>query len=90
VCLNILFHVPGIYLTTNTRVTNGKEFRRTIKNVPITVPAQSKAQTAFARSNARIVGSNPTQGIYVLCAYCLEVEALCWADPPSKSPTDCV
>jgi hypothetical protein len=30
-CFNILFHVPGIYLTTSTRVTNEKEFGRTIE-----------------------------------------------------------
>jgi hypothetical protein len=30
---------------------------------PITVVARSKASTLFARSNAGIVGSNPTQGM---------------------------
>jgi hypothetical protein len=38
--------------------------------VPITVAARSRARTVFARSNAGIVGSNPTQGIDVfLCVY---------------------
>jgi hypothetical protein len=32
---------------------------------PITVAARSKASTLFACSNIGIVGSNPTQGIYV-------------------------
>jgi hypothetical protein len=32
---------------------------------PITVAAQSKARTVFARSNAGIVGSNPNQGMDV-------------------------
>jgi hypothetical protein len=32
---------------------------------PLTVAAQSKAWTVFARSDAGIVGSNPTQGMYV-------------------------
>jgi hypothetical protein len=31
--------------------------------IPITVAAQSKAWTVFARSNTDIVGSNPTQGM---------------------------
>jgi hypothetical protein len=35
---------------------------------PITVAAPSKARTVFARSNAVIVGSNPTQGVDV-CVY---------------------
>jgi hypothetical protein len=37
---------------------------------PITVAARSKARTAFARSNARIVGSDPNQGMEVcVCVY---------------------
>jgi hypothetical protein len=37
----------------------------------ITVAAQSNAWTVFARSNARIVGSNPTQGmdVCIVCVY---------------------
>jgi hypothetical protein len=33
--------------------------------LPIAVAARSKAWTVFARSDAVIVGSNPTQGMYV-------------------------
>jgi hypothetical protein len=38
---------------------------------PVTVDAHSKAWTVFARSNAGIVGSNPTQGtdVCVVCVY---------------------
>jgi hypothetical protein len=37
-------------------------------HLPIIVAARSKTLTAFARSNAGIVGSNPTQGMDV-CVY---------------------
>jgi hypothetical protein len=39
--------------------------------LPITMAARSKARTAFARSNAGIVGSNPTQGmdVCIVCVY---------------------
>jgi hypothetical protein len=55
--------------------------------LPITVAARSKA-----RSNAGIVGSNPTKSmdICLVCVYCVfvlscvQVEALRRADPPSK------
>jgi hypothetical protein len=38
---------------------------------PITVAARSKAWTVFARSNAGIVGSYPTQGmdVCIVCVY---------------------
>jgi hypothetical protein len=36
---------------------------------PVKVAAQSKAWTIFARSDAGIVGSNPTQGMDVCCVY---------------------
>jgi hypothetical protein len=40
--------------------------------VPVTVAARSKAGNVFARSNAGIVGSNPTQGMDVcLCLFCV-------------------
>jgi hypothetical protein len=58
--------------------------------MPIRVAAQSKAWNALARSNTRIIGSNPTRSmdIYIMCVYsvlfCAYVEALRWADPPSK------
>jgi hypothetical protein len=44
-----------------------------LHQTPITVAALSKAWTVFARSNAGIVGSNPTQGmdvcVWVYCVY---------------------
>jgi hypothetical protein len=53
--------------------------------------ARSKAWTVFSRSNAGIVGSNPTQGMDVcLCVYsvsvlsCVQVVALWRADHSSK------
>jgi hypothetical protein len=60
--------------------------------MPVTEVARSEAWTVFARSNAGIVGSNPTQGmdICIMCVYsvfvlsCVQVEALRRADPPSK------
>jgi hypothetical protein len=36
---------------------------------PVTVAARSKAWNVFARSDARIVGPNPTQGMDVWCVY---------------------
>jgi hypothetical protein len=59
--------------------------------VPITVAARSKAWIVFARLNAGIVGSNPTQGLDVcVCVYsefvlsCVQVAALRRADHPSN------
>jgi hypothetical protein len=43
--------------------------------LPITVAAQPKAWTVFARSNAGNVGSNPTQGMDV-CVYVYSVFVL--------------
>jgi hypothetical protein len=40
---------------------------------PITVAAPPKAWTAFARSNAGIVGSNPTQNMDVCVVYVYSV-----------------
>jgi hypothetical protein len=37
--------------------------------LPVTVAERSKAWTVFARSEAGIVDSNPTQGIDVWCVY---------------------
>jgi hypothetical protein len=39
--------------------------------VSITAVARSEAYTVFSRSNAGIVGSNPTQGMDV-CSVCLD------------------
>jgi hypothetical protein len=62
-----------------------------MKNWAITVAARSKAWTVFARSNAGIVVSNPTQGMDVcVCVYfvfvlsCVLVAALRWAHHSSK------
>jgi hypothetical protein len=65
---------------------------------PITVAARCKAWTVFARSNAGVVGSNPTQGIDVCIVFIssvfvlfgVQVEALRRADPRPRHPTDCV
>jgi hypothetical protein len=42
-----------------------------VHHKPITLAARSKAWTVFARSNAGIMGSNPTQGtdVYILCLF---------------------
>jgi hypothetical protein len=57
------------------------------------VAARPKAWKVFARSNAGIVGSNPTQdmdacvclfSVFVLS--CIKVAALRWADLSSKEP----
>jgi hypothetical protein len=37
--------------------------------MPVTVAERSKACTVFARSEAGIVSSNPTQGMDVWCVY---------------------
>jgi hypothetical protein len=53
------------------------------------VAARSEARTVFDRSNTGITGSNPARGMdvcthfSVLCC-AVYVEALRWADPPSK------
>jgi hypothetical protein len=38
---------------------------------PVTLAARSKARTVFARSNAGIMGWNPTQGmdVCIVCVY---------------------
>jgi hypothetical protein len=41
--------------------------------MPVTVVARSEAKTVFARSNAGIMGSNPTQGIDV----CVRLFCVC-------------
>jgi hypothetical protein len=49
---------------------------------PITVTARSKALTVFARSNAGIVGSNPTRGmdvcvrLFFVCVFLCVVSGL--------------
>jgi hypothetical protein len=64
--------------------------------MPITVAAGSKSWTVFARLNAGIVGSNPSQGMDV----CLRLFCVCvvlhryWPCvgliPRPRSPTDCL
>jgi hypothetical protein len=44
-----------------------------LRGLPITVAARSTAWTLFARSNAEIVGSNPTQGMDV----CVSLFCVC-------------
>jgi hypothetical protein len=43
------------------------------EKLPVTVAERSKALTVFARSEAGIVGSNPTKGMYVwcMCLFCV-------------------
>jgi hypothetical protein len=45
------------------------EFERICEEAPVTVASLSKASTVFARSDAGIVGSNPTQGMDVWSMY---------------------
>jgi hypothetical protein len=53
--------------------------------MPVTVAGRSKACTVFARSEAGIVGSNPTQGMDVWCVYAF-ILCLGRADlPPMES-----
>jgi hypothetical protein len=57
---------------------------------PITEAPQSKASTVFARSDAGIVGSSPTEGmdvsvcVYSVCVVLCVDSSLAMADPPSK------
>jgi hypothetical protein len=52
---------------------------------PITMAARCKVWNVFFRSNAGIVGSNPTRGPNVwMHLFCVQVAALWWVDPPSK------
>jgi hypothetical protein len=46
-------------------------------DLPITAAAQSKAWTVFARSNAGIVGWNPTQGMDICCMYAFILGLCC-------------
>jgi hypothetical protein len=79
-------------LSLQPRFHNQNIFLRYVQCLPITVAARSKAWTAFALSNAGIVGSNPIRGkdVCIECFYsvfvffCVYVAALRRADPPSK------
>jgi hypothetical protein len=47
-------------------------YERYIQQGPTTVAARSKARTVFARLNTGIVGSNPTESMYVcVCLFCV-------------------
>jgi hypothetical protein len=48
-------------------------FTKVYGYVPVTVAERSKACTVFARSEAGIVGSNPKQGLDVLCVWAFSV-----------------
>jgi hypothetical protein len=55
--------------------------------MPVTVAERYEAWTVFARSEAGIMGSNPTEGMDVWCVYvlsCVLVEALRRDDHSSK------
>jgi hypothetical protein len=62
-------------------------------SLPVTVVEQSKACTVFARSEAGIVGSNPTQGMDVcMCVFfcvCIQVTSDELITRP-RSPTECL
>jgi hypothetical protein len=46
--------------------------------MPVTISARSKASTLFARSDAGMVGSNPTQGMDVWCVcVCMRLFCVC-------------
>jgi hypothetical protein len=45
------------------------DYCSSFKFLLVTIAARSKACTVFARSEARIVGSNLTQGMNVWCVY---------------------
>jgi hypothetical protein len=60
-----------------------------VSYVPVTVTERSKACAVFARSEAGIVGSYPTQGMDVWCvcvrfSVSVQVEALRRVDHPPK------
>jgi hypothetical protein len=81
--------VRWIHLTEN--MVNLRIFMVTVMNIqPVTVTERSKACTVFARLEAGILDSNPTQGmdvwyvyVFILCVRCT-VEALQRADHSSK------
>jgi hypothetical protein len=47
-----------------------------INSSQVTVAARSKARTVFAHWNVGIMGSNPTQGMYVWCV-CMLLFCVC-------------
>jgi hypothetical protein len=61
-----------------------------MKNIGLSAAALSKAWTVFVRSNAAIMGSNPTRGmdvcvhLFYVCVVLCVGSALRRADPPSE------
>jgi hypothetical protein len=67
----------SVYLSTSVYpLSISSNFKAYEAYGPVTVTARSKAWTVFARSNAGIVGSNPTQGMDVLCV-CMCLFCVC-------------
>jgi hypothetical protein len=68
--LNYLYGNPSL-IRSNwggvIRISEAKDIPKRKKAV--TVPGRAKACTVFARSEAGFVGSNPTQGMDILCVY---------------------
>jgi hypothetical protein len=75
---------PVIYLRLHLRFANANNYTRILtkykqtletymrklkRREPVTEAERSKAWTVFALSEAGIMGSNPTQGMYVLFVY---------------------
>jgi hypothetical protein len=60
------------FLKSHTSLSYSLFFQHLTEPLPTMVTARSKAWPVFARSNAGIVGSNPTQGMDVcVCAFVL-------------------
>jgi hypothetical protein len=57
------------------------KFALIMETQPVTVAERSKASTVFARSDAGVAGSNPTQDMDVCCVY---VFILCLCCPVFK------
>jgi hypothetical protein len=73
---------PGLYVQSHITCDRGIKlwfyydfYTQVI--VPVSVANPSKAWTVFARSDAGIVGSNPTQGMDVWCV-CMRLFCLCF------------
>jgi hypothetical protein len=62
--------VGCVLVRTGSKMTNSVFVSDKAGNLPITVASRYKAWTVFARSNAGIMGSNPTHGMDVcVCVY---------------------
>jgi hypothetical protein len=86
-----------LHLGARNRILNTlSKFRVTIDGVPATVAERSKACTVFARSEAGIMVSNPTQGMDVLCS-CMYLRFFVFVFVPCdelitrpRSPIECL